>query len=235
MNKNILISLIIVTYNAEKHIGDLLESLVTRINNQSEVIVIDGLSNDNTIQIINKYQNIIDTFISEKDSGIYNAMNKGVRFAKGKFILFLGADDKLVINLDELYQLNLDEQFVYYGDVILSNSNKIYCGRFNTAKLLNKNICHQSIFYPRNLFDEFQFGIQYKLMEDYVMNLKLWSSKKYKFIYLKKVIAVYNTNGQSSTIHDLEFKKDIWKIVYQHFGFTGIIIKIFNPLRNFFN
>lgn len=235
MNKKYLVSIIIVTYNAEKHIGNVLESLIPRINEQTEVIIIDGLSTDNTINIIKKYQKYISKFISEKDSGIYEAMNKGVSIASGKYILFLGADDQLVINILELSGLLLDQKTIYYGDVLLSPSNKLYGGKFSTVKLINRNICHQSILFPKTVFEEYQYGNDYKLMEDYVMNLKLWSSKKFKFNYLEKTISVYNITGLSSTTEDLSFKNDSFKLIFRYFGVLGVCIKLFNPLRNFFN
>lgn len=235
MDKNILVTIIIVTYNAEKFIGDALESLTSRINDQTEVIIIDGLSKDNTINIINKYDKYISKFISEKDSGIYDAMNKGISLAAGKFVLFLGADDQLVINLQELSGFLLDQKTIYYGDVLLSPSNKIYGGKYNTAKLLNRNICHQSMFYPKSVFEDYKFDDNYKLMEDYVMNLKLWSSGKFKFSYIEKTISNYSTAGLSSTNIDTVYKKDSWKIIYKHFGFFGLLIKSLNPVRNLLN
>lgn len=235
MDKNILVTIIIVTYNAERFIGNALESLTSRINEQTEVIIIDGLSKDNTINIINKYDTYISTVISEKDSGIYDAMNKGISLAAGRFILFLGADDQLVIDIQELSGFLVDDKTLYYGDVILSPSNKIYGGKYNTAKLLNRNICHQSIFYPKSVFDYYKFDDNYKLMEDYVMNLKLWSSKKFKFSYIEKTISNYSTAGLSSTNIDAVYKKDSWKIIYKHYGLFGILIKSFNPVRNLLN
>lgn len=235
MNKNYLVTIIVVTYNAEKHIGNLLESLISRIDQQTEVIIVDGLSTDNTIGVIKKYKKYISKFISEKDYGIYDAMNKGIAQATGRFILFLGADDKLAINLEELALFLVDEETIYYGDVKLSPSNKIYGGKYTTAKLLNRNICHQSILYPKSVFEQFQFGSSYKFMEDYVMNMKLWCSSAFTFSYINKTIAIYNTAGLSSTNLDTAYKKDSWKFIYKNFGFVGIVIKFFNPIRNFFN
>lgn len=231
MNK--LITIIIVTYNAEKYIGSALESLISRINEQTEIVIIDGLSTDNTINIINKFEKHISTFISEKDYGIYDAMNKGISIASGKYVLFLGADDQLIINLQELSNILIDNETIYYGDVILSPSDKIYGGKFNTAKLLNRNICHQSIFYPIAVFKEYQFENNYKLMEDYVMNLKLWASKKFKFRYINKTISVYSVEGLSSTNVDFAFKKDSLKIVFKYYGLVGLFFKFLNPIRNF--
>jgi glycosyltransferase involved in cell wall biosynthesis len=235
MNKDYLITIIIVTFNAEKYILNVLESLASRINQKTEVVIVDGLSNDNTVKIIKNFAGYSINLISEKDSGIYDAMNKGVSIAKGEFILFLGADDQLFINLKELSGNLVDSKTIYYGDVILSPSNKIYGGKFNTAKLLNRNICHQSILYPREVFDEYKYGNDYKLMEDYVMNLKLWSSKKFNFNYLDKIISIYNITGLSSISTDTKFKKDSFKIIFKYFGVFGIAIKLINPIRNIFN
>ena len=100
---NKLISVVIVTFNAEKHISACLDSLAKNINKYTEIIIIDGLSTDNTIGLIDNYKDIITFLISEKDSGIYDAMNKGVRKASGNFIYFLGADDTLALNFNELF------------------------------------------------------------------------------------------------------------------------------------
>ncbi|TRX04456.1 glycosyltransferase family 2 protein [Flavobacterium gawalongense] len=235
MNKNILITIIIVTYNAEKHIREALESLRTRINEKTEVIIIDGLSDDDTLKIINEYNIYLTKVVSEKDLGIYDAMNKGISMASGKFILFLGSDDQLVINLEELSNLMVDDKTIYYGDVILAPSNKIYGGEYNTSKLINRNICHQSIFYPKQVFDNQKFDTNYKLMADYVMNLKLWKVDGFKFDYLNKIISIYSLTGLSSTTIDQKFKKDSFKLIFKHFGVAGILVKILNPIRNFFN
>lgn len=235
MNKDYLITIIIVTFNAEKYILNVLESLTSRINQKTEVVIVDGLSNDNTVKIIKNFAGYSINLISEKDSGIYDAMNKGVSIAKGEFILFLGADDQLFINLKELSGNLVDSKTIYYGDVILSPSNKIYGGRFNTTKLLNRNICHQGILYPKEVFDEYKYGNDYKLMEDYVLNLKLWSSKKFNFNYLDKTISIYNITGLSSISIDTKFKKDSFKIIFKYFGVFGIAIKLINPIRNIFN
>ena len=234
MSKNYLVSIIIVTFNAEKHIEGVLDSLSNRFNEKIEVIIVDGLSTDTTLNIVKKYGKFISKVISEKDSGIYDAMNKGVAHSNGRFILFLGSDDKLAINLEELALYLIDDKTVYYGDVRLTPSDKIYGGKYNTFKLLNRNICQQCILYPRAVFKEFQFGSSYKYLEDYIMNMKLWRSKSFTFLYINKTIAIYNTTGLSSTYRDTAFKKDSWKFIYKNFGFLGIVIKCINPIRNFF-
>jgi glycosyltransferase involved in cell wall biosynthesis len=234
MNKIYLVSIIIVTYNAENHIADVLQSLITRIDDNTEVIIVDGLSNDRTLEIIKEYKEYVTVLISEKDEGIYDAMRKGVATASGKFILFLGADDKLLTNMDGLVNILIENSTIYYGDVMLYPSNELYGGKFNTAKLLNRNICHQSIFYPKEVFEDYKFELEYKYLADYVMNLKLWASKKYNFHYLEKTIAMYNVTGLSSTFIDVKYKSGAYNLIYSYFGVRGLLIKLFNPIRNFF-
>ena len=229
---NKLISVVIVTFNAEKHISACLDSLAKNINKYTEIIIIDGLSTDNTIGLIDNYKDIITFLISEKDSGIYDAMNKGARKASGNFIYFLGADDTLALNFNELFNILIDSNTIYYGDVNLKPSNKIYGGEFNTPDIINRNICHQSIFYPKEVFKSYSFGSDFKYMEDYYLNLKLWSSEKYKFKYFNALIANYSLNGLSSTDIDNNFKTESFKIIYKYFGLWGLLLKLTNPLQN---
>jgi glycosyltransferase involved in cell wall biosynthesis len=233
MHSKILISIIIVTFNAGKHLQHLLDSLDGKLGSLSEVIIIDGGSTDDTISVIEQNSNIIDKYISERDSGIYDAMEKGVKLAEGKYILFLGADDKLLLNLSYIENILIDDNNIYYGDVLLHPSDTVYGGRFNTARLINRNICHQSIFYPASVFKKYQFDRKYKLMADYVMNLNVWADKGYNFMYLNMLISSYSVQGLSSTNIDKEFKKDIPAIIYKKFGVYGLFVKIFNPIRNF--
>ena len=230
--EDLLISIIIVTYNVEDIIENCINSVIKNTSKNYELIIIDGASTDETILKIKKHEKKINYFISEKDSGIYDAMRKGVAIASGKFILFLGADDQLLMNIQELSGTLVDEKTIYYGNVVLSPSNKIYGGKFNMSKLINRNICHQSIFYPKKVFKDFEFNTDYKYMADYAMNLELWSSKMYKFHYINKIISMYSVVGLSSTVIDAKFKKDSFLLIYKYFGMYGVFIKCLNILRN---
>ena len=90
-----MISVITVTLNAEKTLEETLVSIIRQTCQDFEIVAVDGGSTDSTIEIFQKYSAHIGTLISEKDSGIYNAMNKGIRAAKGDFLFFLNAQDTL--------------------------------------------------------------------------------------------------------------------------------------------
>ncbi|MBP9970812.1 MAG: glycosyltransferase, partial [Paludibacteraceae bacterium] len=97
------ISIIIATYNASKTLNRCLDSIVSQKNSEVELIIIDGGSTDETLSVINSYSSDIDYVLSEKDNGLYDAWNKGIKAAKGDWIMFLGADDQLLSNALEKY------------------------------------------------------------------------------------------------------------------------------------
>lgn len=227
---NIILTIIIATYNAEMYIGSALASLVGKVNSTTEVIIIDGLSTDNTLNIINDYKTIVSAIYSERDLGIYDAMNKGVQRSNGKFILFLGADDELTCCINKLQPYLQSEKNIYYGNVILTPKNELYGGKFTLPKLLKKNICHQSILYPRKVLIEHSFELKYKLMADYVLNMKLWALN-YRFVYINEIISKYSLEGSSSIVIDQNFKKDSILLVYSFFGIKGLLIKALNPIK----
>ena len=91
-------SIITVTYNAEDSIEGTVESVISQSFKSFEYIVIDGASTDNTNELLKNYKKQIDLIVSEKDEGLYDAMNKGILLAKGEFLLFLNAGDRLFNN-----------------------------------------------------------------------------------------------------------------------------------------
>ncbi|ELP5730583.1 glycosyltransferase [Vibrio vulnificus] len=93
MKSDYIISVVTVCYNAEKTIRDTLESIKSQKKSDIQYIVVDGGSNDDTLEILGEYSDIIDILLSEKDKGIYDAMNKGIALASGRYISFLNADD----------------------------------------------------------------------------------------------------------------------------------------------
>lgn len=107
MDKNkandILISIVIATYNAELTLDKCLDSIVPQLTDKCELIIIDGDSDDNTYRILKSYDEYISYSVSEPDNGIYDAWNKGIRVAKGEWIAFIGADDVLLPGAIEAY------------------------------------------------------------------------------------------------------------------------------------
>ncbi len=229
------ISVIIPTYNAGKTVEAAIKSVVEQTYENIELIIADGLSKDNTAAIVSaytkQYSNIVS--IGEKDKGVYDAMNKAIARATGDWVFFLGADD-IIYNNNTIFKIfdnvrgDLNKTDLIYGNVLLKDSRKIYAGPFTKWKLLRQNISHQAIFYKKSLFDKYGvFDLKYPLLSDYVFNLKLFSKKSLKKIYIPDIIAVYCEEGLSSTNRDLNFKKDWGQIVRQHYSFPYYIYGVY--------
>ena len=213
-----LITVIIVVFNAEKYLEKALQSVINQIYPNIEYIIIDGGSTDGTLDIIKKYEDFIDYWVSEKDEGIYDAMNKGVKCSLGDYLYFLGADDVVIsenvfssIFIEEMDSIK-DSKLVY-GNVIFKDNADIYDGKFSTYKLRFKNICHQAIFYKAELFKKLGlYNTKYKIWADYERNVRFWRVSNPT--YINKAIAIYRRAGASSSIElDKDFFADYEEIM----------------------
>ncbi|RYE14479.1 MAG: glycosyltransferase [Rickettsiales bacterium] len=214
-----LISIIIVVYNAGTVLEETLLSVLNQNCNNVELILIDGNSTDNTISIIKKYEAKIAYWISEPDQGVYDAMNKGAKIASGKFIYFLGAGDKLLNVIDELVKFLVNDKVIYYGNVYRSDLKKYYDGRFSQFKLSVKNICHQAIFYPAEVFKKYNYNITYKMQSDHDLNMRINGDKNFMYQYIPITISSYQGGGISDNTLDHKFHSDKLKIIKSNFNF----------------
>jgi glycosyltransferase involved in cell wall biosynthesis len=217
------ISIITPTFNSEKDIESCILSVANQSYENKEHFIVDGLSSDGTMEIVKKYMPKYNhiRWISEKDEGIYDAMNKGIDLASGEWVYFLGSDD--VFFSDDVLEkiFNKEEnisQDVLYGNVKWGETDRIYDGKFSLLKLLNNNICHQAIFFKRSIFNELgKFEIKYKVLADWYFNVIWFSNDLIKRKYLDVIIAKYNIYGRSSKNKDLELMKDKELIIAKYF------------------
>ncbi|MBO9204580.1 MULTISPECIES: glycosyltransferase family 2 protein [Niastella] len=209
-----LITIIIPSFNAAAFIREALDSLLQQSFTAFEVLVVDGVSKDNTVAIV---QEIASTdnrvrIITEKDAGIYDAMNKGIRLAVGEWLYFLGADDALCNNqvLESVVKvLQETDADLVYGNVLMGDRKHEYDGPFNYYKLLTKNISHQAIFYNRKVFSLVgNYNIQYKGHADWAFNLSCFTQEGLKTRYIDKLIANFSVGGTSSQ-HDVPFLREV--------------------------
>jgi glycosyltransferase involved in cell wall biosynthesis len=204
------VSIITITYNSSKTLDETIKSVLEQSYEDIEYIIVDGQSVDSTVEIIQSYGDRISQYISEKDNGIYDAMNKGVRIAKGDIIGFINSNDKLnsndcVSELVKVFQTyNCD---VVYGD-------KIYTKPNNTAKVVrywkageyNKNNFkrgwmppHQSTYIRRNFYERYgKFRTDFKIAADYELMFRFMYKYNAKSKYLPKTIARMRAGGISN-------------------------------------
>ncbi len=161
-------SIITVVFNDPVNLESTILSVINQKSSHFQYIIIDGASTDETLEVIDKYRKSIDLVISEKDNGIYDAMNKGIHHATGTWINFLNAGDLFVGDFF-LYNLNskISHQSadIYYTDFIIAGN--LISPNLSCVYLLRNMICHQALFYNILLLKKYQFSLQYKFCSDF--------------------------------------------------------------------
>jgi glycosyltransferase involved in cell wall biosynthesis len=220
-----LVSIITAVYNGNAAIEKTIKSVVNQNYPNFEYLVIDGGSTDGTVETLKKYNNVIDYWVSEPDKGVYDALNKGIDLAKGEWLYFLGADDRLADEdvLSFIFSKPPKSKMLY-GNVVWGKTGRIYDGKFSKMKLCYKNICHQAIFYHRDLFRILgKFELNYPFWADYLFNMQAFAAKEVKPIFVNKIVAVYSIEGISSRTADHVFEKDRAILIKRLFGIWHFI------------
>lgn len=205
---NIKFSVITIVYNDYKNIEKTILSVINQTYKNIEYIIIDGASTDGSIDVINKYQDKISKIISEPDSGIYNAMNKGIYNSSGDYIIFMNSGDKFSAdNIIESIVNNINCSMlpnIIYGNYRESNngicSNVIPAWNYKRI-WYGVYACHQSMFYNLKLIkdNKLQFDESYKIAADYKFDLEITILAKENILKLDLCISDFDISGISNT------------------------------------
>ena len=207
------ISIITPTLNSESDIKSCILSVANQTYLNKEHLIIDGSSTDATLKIVKKYAEKYPhiKWISEKDKGIYDAMNKGIDLASGDWLYFLGSDDIFYNNhvLREVFgQKDILSYDIICGNIKFKQSKMVYASKFSAFSILEVCICHQAVFYQASVFKKLgRYDLNYRSKADYVFNIRCLNDRSLKKKYIKKIIAIYNEKGFSSVNSDEEYKK----------------------------
>jgi glycosyltransferase involved in cell wall biosynthesis len=194
-------SVITVCFNARQTLPATRDSLAAQGFSDYEWIVVDGASTDGTVELVQTYGKQVTRFVSEKDAGIYDAMNKGVGLARGKWVYFLNADDRLAdaTVLGDVSKACSDSNFdLCYGDAIYSNGERDWLKSFawvTPKKLVYGDLCHQVVFARRSLFGQhgpFDVSLRYNADFDWILRVLRGGAKS---SYLKRTIAIFFHGG----------------------------------------
>lgn len=206
---NPLITIITVCKNAELTIEKCIKSVISQSNANLEYIIIDGLSADGTLEIINEYKNYITKLVSEPDNGVYDAMNKGVSLAHGDIIGFMNSDDCYVDNVleDVISFYEGHHPDIICGDcVVVDESGAIkefWKADTDEYQFFYTMPCHQGMFVKRELFvKNGVFNTEYKVSADYEWFHRCFI-KGVKIQHLKKIVCHYRKDGISSQKSDV--------------------------------
>lgn len=210
--KNIMkITIITVVYNNERTIKDAVESVLGQTYKNIEYVIIDGKSKDNTVSIIKEYENKLGFFVSEKDNGLYDAMNKGIQCATGDVIGILNSDDlyqDFNVISDVMEQFNIDADLdILYGNLVYVKSddtNKIVrnwkCKPYYDRFFENGNVPpHPALFVKRSVYDKVGlFNLDYKLAADYELMLRMLKKHDFKIKYIDRLIVKMRLGGATN-------------------------------------
>ncbi|HRC81396.1 MAG TPA: glycosyltransferase family 2 protein [Sedimentibacter sp.] len=247
------VSLITVSYNSEKTIADTIESILRQTYENIEYIIIDGLSSDNTVKIAKSYEPLfrdkgyVFKIVSEKDKGIYDAMNKGIKLSTGQIVGILNSDDfytnEFVIEkvVNKMISENAD---CLYADLL-------YVDEINTEKVVRKwkanrgdfrlgwNPPHPTTFITKETYNKFGlYKINYKISSDYDLLFRIIHKGKVNTSYLEEYIVKMRIGGRSTSgiKSNITSVKEIYAVLKennQKFKLPIIFIRLLVKVKQF--
>ncbi len=235
MTAPVKLSLITVCYNAGNLLQETLQSAINQTFQDFELVIIDGGSKDNTLLVANQFEAHIGTLISEKDKGIYDAMNKGVMAAKGEWVYFLNAGDSFYNThvLDSIFsnEMLLLNDFIYAKvetkneptGINYINGKEVSLPMFYS----HYPICHQGTFARKEVFQKIgNFNLSYPLVADSEWFVRLFKDATIKCKFVDQVVAYYDIQG--ATYHKrMQGYREYIKVGFVHFPFFVALLNYF--------
>lgn len=232
------LSVITIVYNNVRDIERTVLSVLNQSYSNIEYLVIDGASNDGTMDILRQYESRITKLVSERDKGIYDAMNKGLALATGDYVLFMNSGDEIYssITVENIFASG-DDADIYYGETEMFDDSWQSLGRrrhkapeaFTWKDFkYGMSISHQAIYIRKSLTEP--YDLTYKLSSDIDWILRA-AKKAKKIVNVKAVVAKYLVGGMSKKKHRQSLAER-FSIFVKHYG---LIPTIFNHLLIAFN
>ena len=225
-----ILSVITVVYNNVSDIERTMLSVLSQTYAGTEYIVVDGLSNDGTLEVIRRYEDRIAKLISEKDEGIYDAMNKGLAAATGDYVIFMNSGDEFYATdtVAAVFAAG-DDADIYYGETEMIDANGQSLGQrrhkapgqftWRSFKF-GMSVSHQAIYIKRSLIEPYDRRYQLSSDIDWIIRA---AKKAKKIVNVKRYVAKYLVGGMSKKKHrqSLEERFDIMK---RHYGLLPTIL-----------
>lgn len=224
------LSVITIVYNNVKDIERTMQSVLNQTYSNIEYIVIDGASTDGTLQIIKKYQDRLAKLVSEKDKGIYDAMNKGLSLATGDYVLFMNSGDEIYESATvEKVFASASNADIYYGETEMYDENWQSLGRrrhrapetFNWRSFkYGMSISHQAIYVKRSLTEPYNLNYKYSADIDWIIKI---AKKASVIVNTHLYVAKYLVGGISKKKHR-DSLKERFQIFSHYYGFAANVI-----------
>jgi glycosyltransferase involved in cell wall biosynthesis len=224
-----LITVVTVVYNGAALLDKTIQSVTTQRYAPIEYIVIDGASTDGTMDIVKKYKMRITKWLSEKDTGIYNAMNKGIRMASGEWICFLNCGDVFVDSesvgkVAEEIASDKANAAVIYGNILIAQADGTYKEKVakEPGNLHRMFFCHQSAFVKTGVMRQYLFDERYKMSADLKFFKQCYYGKQL-FRHLNHPLVVYDKSGISNTSRKKGLRENVAVVKEMDKGFDKIL------------
>lgn len=211
-----LVTIITVVFNDAFNLMKTIESVLAIKNESIEYIVIDGGSTDGTVELLRRYNDRIDYWLSEKDSGIYDAMNKGIEFARGDYVYHLNIGD-VVHRIPVALLANLPPNYAGLAACVRVGDKDLHKPSAGLLLRLKNTIHHQGCFYRRK--SDLIYDTQYRVYSDFDLNQRLIKSGQ-NFYLCCEIVAQHDQEGISN---NPKYFKEVYKIIHKNYGFLWMI------------
>lgn len=217
------LSIITINLNNKEGLAKTFQSIQSQTFQDFEYIVIDGQSTDGSLDLIQKNERI-NHRVAEKDTGVYDAMNKGIKIASGEYILFLNSGDYIyeAHSIEKVYSHLITEDIIY-GDLIFDNHKNRevynYPEQLNFSFLFKYSLPHPATFIKRKLFEDHGFyETKYKIIADWVFFCKVIAKHHCSTKHVNQIISVFDTDGMSSDpANQMNIQQDRQEFLKQEF------------------
>jgi glycosyltransferase involved in cell wall biosynthesis len=208
-----LVSIITVTFNAEASIEATICSVIDKSDHRCEYLIIDGGSSDGTVAIVEKHLQNITHFISEPDSGIYHAMNKGIDIAQGRYLYFVNAGDLILDIPYDVLENYLDTKYAMIAFPVIDSNGNLRLPAINWLIKIRNLLPHQGCFYKKDL--KISYTLKYKVFADFDLNQRIYIQNNPIKVLNTPVVASHDLGGIS---HNKTHGKEIFLVVGDNFG-----------------
>jgi glycosyltransferase involved in cell wall biosynthesis len=228
-----LISIVTINLNNLTGLKKTVQSVLLQNYSRIEYLIIDGGSTDGSVEFIESNENNLSYWCSEKDEGIYDAMNKGIICAKGDYVLFLNSGDYFYDSKSLSYLVNnSNNEGIIYGKMGMyvneSLQSKAYPCKLSLAYFRYDTIPHQSAIIKRELFDKFgYYKTHFTIVSDWAFFVDCIIKGKVKYKYIDQVISIFDLNGVSSQPSSNQIiRKEINQHLKQKYWFSYQYFKL---------
>lgn len=216
-----LVTYITVVRNGVEEIDRTIQSILPFLSSQVEYIIIDGESTDGTVEKIKAYTKNINWWVSQKDKGIYDAMNTGLKMARGEFVCFINIGDELVSCPIRQLQLALQKDAAAISFPVQLSNGKIFFPSFSGKIKLENTLHHQGTYYRKSKVSK--YDLSFKTFADFDQNQNLYKSDALVMIDHSVVNSIHRVNGISNSKSQFQ---EIFRVVRKNYGFAYSIFSL---------